>query len=85
MMLVLAGGCATGDWQADNVPVPNTTPYDGNQLVRQAYLDGFRQGYRAQKSTGLQTVETVGGPNAEARRRGFYAGAAQARSEMVDR
>ena len=31
------------------------------------------------------TVETVGGPNAEARRRGFYAGAAQARSEMVDR
>src|SRR5688500_15047467 len=74
-------GCASEGWQGENVPVPRSTPFDSNQFARNAYLEGFRQGYRAQGGDGLATVETVDGPNAEARRQGFYAGAAQARAE----
>ena len=61
-------GCATDGWQAANVPLPRSTPFDSNQFTRNAYLEGFRQGYRAQGGGGLATVETVNGPNAGARR-----------------
>ena len=49
LSLLFAGACATGEWQASNVPLPTATPYDLNQMVRTAYLEGFRHGYRAQK------------------------------------
>ena len=76
-----ASGCATADWQAENIPLPRSTPFDSNHFARDAFLEGFRQGYRAQTWGGPATVETVNGPYVGARRQGFYAGAAQARSE----
>jgi hypothetical protein len=75
-------GCATEGWQAEEVPLPRSTPFDSNQFARNAYLEGFRQGYTAQSSGGPTAVETVSGPYAEARRHGFYAGAAQARAQQ---
>ena len=82
-MVILIGlacmiGCATGEWQGENVPLPRSTPFDSNQLARNAYLEGFREGYRAQNDR--VTIETVDGPYIAARRQGFYAGAAQARA-----
>lgn len=74
-------GCATGEWQASDVPLPTTTPYDSNQMVRAAFLDGFRHGYHAQKDGGPASVELVTGPYVHAREQGFYAGAAQARAD----
>jgi hypothetical protein len=81
--VLLGVGCATGEWQAENIPAPRATPFDSNQLARNAYIEGFRQGYRAQSSGGPAAVEMLTGPFVEARRQGFYAGAAQARSESA--
>lgn len=81
LSLFFGGACATGEWQADNVPLPAATPYDSNQMVRTAYLEGFRHGYRAQKDGGPASVELVTGPYVRAREQGFYAGAACARAE----
>jgi len=79
--LLFAGGCATDGWQASDVPVPRTTPYDSNQMVRAAYLDAFRQGYLAQKDGGPASVDVITGPYELARQQGFNAGVAQARAD----
>jgi len=81
LSLLFAGACATGEWQASDVPLPTSTPYDSNQMVRAAFLEGFRHGYRAQKDGGPPSVELVTGPYVHAREQGFYVGAAQARAE----
>jgi hypothetical protein len=75
-------GCATGKWTGENIPYPVSTPYDMNVQARAAYLDGFQQGYRSQKSSGISRVETLTGPFVQARQEGFYLGAAQARAEL---
>jgi hypothetical protein len=74
-------GCATNGWQAENVPLPRSTPFDSNHFARNAYLEGFRHGYRTQTGVGPGTADTGNGQYADARRQGFYAGAAQARAE----
>jgi hypothetical protein len=81
--VLLGTGCATGQWQAEKIPAPSSTPFDSNQFARNAYLEGFRHGYRAQTSGGPASVETIGGPYVEARRLGFYAGAAHGRAESA--
>ena len=83
MCLVLAG-CATGEWQAEQVPLPAATPFDANHFARNAFMEGFRQGYRAQSTGGPAAVELVSGPYLQARKQGFYAGAAQARAERTE-
>jgi hypothetical protein len=83
LTLLVAASCTTGEWKAENVPAPRATPFDANQFARNAYLEGFRHGYRAQRSGGPPTVEMLTGPHLEARRQGFYAGAAQARAESA--
>jgi hypothetical protein len=74
-------GCASNGWQAEEAPVPATTPFDSNQMARNAYLEGFRSGYRAQ-SSGSTAVEMIGGPYLHAREMGFRAGAAAAQAEQ---
>jgi hypothetical protein len=80
---IMFGGCATGEWQASDVPLPTATPFDSNQMARGAYLDGFRQGYHAQRDGSAASVELLGGPYLQPRQQGFHAGAAQARSGMT--
>jgi hypothetical protein len=79
--LVLAVGCASNDWQAEQVPLPRSTPFDANQMARSAYLEGFREGFRAQQSQS-DSVELVSGPHREAKLAGFRAGAAEARARQ---
>jgi hypothetical protein len=74
-------GCASSGWQAVDVPLPRSTPYDSNQFARNAYLEGFRGGYRAQQNAD-RSVSLIGGPYQDAQIHGFRAGAALARSEM---
>ncbi|HVK59446.1 MAG TPA: hypothetical protein VM735_11745 [Candidatus Kapabacteria bacterium] len=79
--LIWMCACASNDgWQAD-VPVPSTTPFDSDQMARTAYLEGYRTGYRAQMSPS-SGIELTSGPNLQARRLGFEAGAAQARAGL---
>jgi hypothetical protein len=87
LILVCAGtalgvGCASGKWQAEQIPVPRSTPFDGNQLARNAFLEGYREGFRAQKNNS-QGVELVSGPYREAKLAGFRAGAAEARATQT--
>lgn len=74
-------GCASQGWQSADVPLPRQTPFDANQMARNAYLEGYRTGYRAQQG-GDRGVSLMGGPYQEAQLQGFRAGAAQARAEM---
>lgn len=82
LLLLGAAGCATNDWQAEDIPYPRTTPFDASQFARAAFLDGFGRGYSSAKSGGGTTVEMLTGPFTHARRQGFFAGSAQARAEM---
>lgn len=81
LMTFCGSGCASTGWNADAVPLPRSTPFDSNQFARNAYLDGFGSGYRAQSSGSAQGVELISGPYAEARRQGFRAGVAHAQAE----
>jgi hypothetical protein len=78
----LGGGCTSGKWQAEQIPVPRSTPFDANQMARNAFLDGYREGYRAQKNNS-QGVALVSGPYREAKLAGFRAGAAEARATQT--
>ncbi len=78
--LLIAAGCATNDWRGAEIPYPSTTPFDSSNFARTAYLDGFARGYQAETSGGGANVEMLAGPYREARRQGYYAGAAQARA-----
>ena len=80
-MLAILVGCASNGWQSESVPLPTTTPFDSDQLARNAYLEGYRIGYRAQQSPDQQGVQMLGGPYLYAQQQGFQVGAAQARSE----
>ena len=73
-------GCASNQWRADDVPYPQTTPFDSNQFARTTYLDGFAQGYRSAMGGSPVNVDMLTGPYAGARRAGFYAGEAHARA-----
>ena len=76
-------GCASNSgWQSGNTPLPKSTPFDSNQLERAAYLDGFRNGYRAQTSGASLGVELESGPYLHARQLGFQAGVAHARAQQ---
>lgn len=79
--MLLAGGCATEGWQAETIPYPASTPFDANSFARRAYLDGFASGYRSAKSGDGGGVDVITGPNRHAKRLGYYAGEAAARSE----
>lgn len=79
--VLAAAGCASQGWQSADVPLPRSTPYDANQFARNAYLEGYRSGYRAQQR-GDRGVSLIGGPYQDAQLHGFRAGAAQARAEM---
>lgn len=81
-LLFASIGCASSGWQAEDVPLPRSTPFDSNQMARAAYLEGFRSGYRAQSSGSRHGLELVSGPYLHARRQGFQAGAAQARAQQ---
>ena len=83
LCLALAG-CVSKNWQASDVPTPASTPFDSDQLARAAYLDGFRTGYRAQRSGNTLGVHLEGGPYLHARQLGFQAGAAHARAQLPD-
>lgn len=74
-------GCASQGWQSADVPLPRSTPFDSNEFARNAYLEGYRAGYRAQRS-GDRGVSLVDGPYQAAQMQGFRAGASQALSEM---
>jgi hypothetical protein len=78
---LLAAGCSSTGWKSENIPLPRSTPFDSNQLARQAFLDGFERGYRSEKMGGPSSVELITGPFAEARRQGFNAGVLRARSD----
>src|SRR5687768_7047949 len=75
-------GCASSGWQANDVPGPRSTPFDSHQLARNAYLEGYRSGYRAQISGQSMGIELAGGPYLYARRQGFQAGVAHARAQQ---
>jgi hypothetical protein len=80
--IAMGFGCASNEWQADQVPLPQSTPYDANQMARTAYLEGFRQGYTAQRNQS-GGVEFVTGPYRDAKQQGFRAGAAEARARQT--
>jgi hypothetical protein len=83
LFLALLAGCASNDkWQAEQIPYPRSTPFDRNEFARQAFLDGFRLGYRAEMHQGTQAVDVLGGPYLNARQLGYYAGVGQARREL---
>ena len=77
-------GCATGKWQGETTPYPQTTPFDSHEFARSIYMEGFRQGYRFEKFGDATTIDMLTGPNLHARRLGYYAGAARARAEMAE-
>ena len=78
-------GCASNNqWQGDSAPFPTSTPFDSDQLARNAYLEGFRSGYRAQMAGTTLGVQLEGGPYLHARRLGFDAGAAHARAQSPE-
>lgn len=81
-MVAVVFGCTSKGWQGSSVPLPRSTPYDSNQLARNAYLEGFRTGYRAQQSPGQHGMNLLSGPYVHAQQQGFQAGAAQARAEF---
>ena len=74
--LCFLAGCAS--WQADEVPLPSATPFDSNHAHSVAYLDAFRDGYRAGAREGRISQEVITGPNRFARELGWRAGATQA-------
>jgi hypothetical protein len=83
-LILLAVGCASHPrWESENVPMPRSTPYDANEFARNAYLEGFRSGYRAESSGMGAPVDLMTPPNVHARRLGYHAGAAAARSERA--
>jgi hypothetical protein len=83
-LALLLSGCASQEgWRSENIPYPRSTPYDANEFSRTAYLDGFGRGYHAESSGGGGDVEMLSGPHSDARRRGFYAGMAQARADKA--
>lgn len=81
-LILVLSGCASQGWQSADIPLPRSTPYDSNQFARNAYLDGYRSGYRAQQN-GDRGVSLMGGPYQDAQLHGFQAGAAQARAQMT--
>src|SRR5580765_4971328 len=83
VFLVLLLACASDSkWRAEQIPYPRSTPFDRNEFARQAFLDGFRAGYRAQMHLGATTVDVLGPPYLQARQLGYYAGVGQARREL---
>ena len=80
-LLLVGIGCASTEWQAEEIPYPASTPFDSNQFARAIYLEGFRQGYRSEMFGDATTVDMLSGPNLQARRLGFYAGLGRARAE----
>jgi hypothetical protein len=81
-VMAMGLGCASNGWRAEQVPLPTATPFDANQMARNAYLEGFREGFRAQQNKS-NSIELVGGPHREAKLAGFRAGAAEARSRQT--
>jgi hypothetical protein len=76
--LLACAGCAThqvsqpSDPMA-NVPEPVSTPFDGNDKLRSAYIEGYREGYtNAVKGTIVLPYFAPG--TLDARGRGFLAG-----------
>jgi hypothetical protein len=82
VLFVLLSACSSDSkWHAEQIPYPRSTPFDRNQFARQAFLDGFRVGYRAEMHQGPQAVDVLSPPYLQARQLGYRAGAAQARQE----
>jgi hypothetical protein len=73
--LLLCSGCTTHKVTpaASDVPVPTSTPFDGNPKLRSAYLDGYRDGYTQGRSGALVLLSYEPG-TLDARTRGFLAG-----------
>lgn len=81
VLIVLGAGCASSGLQSENIPYPRSTPFDSNELARNAFMDGFRTGYRSEVYKDGTIVDNLPGPHRDARRLGFYAGAGEARRE----
>lgn len=74
-------GCATPRQSVD-IPLPRTTPFDNSPLARMTYLDAFRDGYLAARSTTHPSIQVVQSPNRFAYELGFRAGASAARESQ---
>lgn len=82
-VLILAG-CATTE-VGQNVPLPESTPFDANAMARQVYLDAYRDGYRAVAVGGSSAVDSMRGPNQHVRELGWRAGAADAQRQKGEK
>jgi hypothetical protein len=71
--LVALVGCATAQNEAV-VAQPASTPFDANPMARAAYLDAYRDGYRAAISGGVTATDTIRGPHRFAQEVGWRAG-----------
>jgi hypothetical protein len=76
-------GCAMT--APEPIATPSSTPFDANIMEREAYLDGYRTGYRAAKAREQIVPDTLAGPFREARKAGFYAGVGQARFDAGEK
>lgn len=74
---LLCAGCATNQY-SETVPYPRSTPFDADTARREAFLDGFRSGYRSVATGDFYSQEMLPSSFREARRLGFEAGRAQA-------
>ena len=75
--VVLSCACGCASHRADafvDVPLPATTPYDGDVSARSTYLEGFRSGYRAFVAGKMETPFYEPGHYPEVERRGYWAG-----------
>jgi hypothetical protein len=82
LFLAFAACASHQQWHAEQIPLPRSTPFDADEFARNAYLEGFRTGYRAEKSLEPHSADQISGAYFEARRLGYYAGAAEARREL---
>jgi hypothetical protein len=62
----------------ENVSLPQTTPFDQSAFERQAYLDGYRDGYRSVTRGGSGSVDLLRSRHRTAEEMGWRAGVADA-------
>ena len=88
--VALGGACGCASHRAGtfvDVPLPATTPYDGDASARSTYLEGFRSGYRAFVAGRMETPYYEPGHYPDVERRGYWAGitaASEARTGHVE-
>jgi hypothetical protein len=80
-VLLMMCGCASQSQQANAIPMPTSTPFDSDQMARMAYLEGYRQGYRAVAAGTVGGFDMISGSYRFARELGWRAGASQAQSQ----